>query len=176
MLFTAFGMISYLGEKLPPWVLTKGKTMRCEKKLGVHPDVIIHHSLSNWSTQNLIVEYIQCVYKAVAGGCSCMPVLDIYPSHHTERILQVEAENDVELLYVPAGETGRFHPMDCRIFGDLKACAHAEFVCRNFNMLNDIDYSESIDVSVRCWNAISTKISSMQTYSAIERSRNSFLK
>jgi hypothetical protein len=52
--FTAFGTISASGQKLPIWVLAKGKTPRPEPKFGAHPGVILQHTDSGWATENLI--------------------------------------------------------------------------------------------------------------------------
>jgi hypothetical protein len=57
----------------------------------------------------------------------CALVLGVYPGHRTERVIATAEANNVELLFVPAGGTGRFGPMDRLIFGDLKAQARAEF-------------------------------------------------
>jgi hypothetical protein len=40
---TAFGTISAEGEKLPLWVVTKGKTKRCLNKFGDQPDAIFRY-------------------------------------------------------------------------------------------------------------------------------------
>jgi hypothetical protein len=56
--FTALGDISCAGEKLPLWVLAKGRTGHCERKSGPHRKVILQHSESGWATENGIIECI----------------------------------------------------------------------------------------------------------------------
>jgi hypothetical protein len=70
-LFTAFGAITYNGDKLPLWVIAKGKTKRSEAKFGCHPGIIIKHAESDWATENLIVEYPQWLYAEIARGHPC---------------------------------------------------------------------------------------------------------
>lgn len=153
--FTALGAISAAGQKLPLWVLAKGRTQRSERKFGAHEDVVVHHSTSGWATENIIIAYIGWLHRQVADGAPCVLILDVYPTHRTDRVFAAAQEDDVELLFVPAGGTGRFQPMDRRIFGELKARARAAFDRRRWLAGgNDIDYDESVEVLARCWRAI----------------------
>jgi hypothetical protein len=51
-------------------------------------------------------------------------------SHRTKPILATAEALDVELLFVPAGGTARFQPMDRQILGELKARGRADFIRR----------------------------------------------
>jgi hypothetical protein len=149
--FTALGAISAAGRKLPLWVVAKGRTHGCELKFGNHPDVPIRHTEKGWATENLIVEYIEWLHREVAEGFPCILIMDVYPCHRTDRVLAAADTNDVELLFVPAGATGRFQPMDPRIFGELKARARAEFARRMWRTgETDVNHDESVRVLVRC--------------------------
>jgi hypothetical protein len=57
--FTALGAISWAGEKLPLWVLAKGRTVHCERKFEPHPKAIFRYSESEWATENVIIESIK---------------------------------------------------------------------------------------------------------------------
>jgi hypothetical protein len=155
--FTALGTISAAGRKLPLCVLSKGKTPRCERKFGEHPDVCIHHTDSGWATEGLIVAYIEWLDREVADGHPCVLIVDVYPSHRTDLVFATAEANDVELLFVPEGGTGRFQPLDRRVFGELKSRARAEFV-RRLRLAGgaDIDYETRVQILVTCWNAIPT--------------------
>jgi hypothetical protein len=118
--FTALGAVSCAGEKLPLWVLTKGRTVHCEPKFGSHPKVILRHSESGWATENVIIEFIKWLHQEVADYKPCALVLDVYPSRRSEWVIAAAKENDVELLFVPAPGTGNFQPRDRRIFGELR--------------------------------------------------------
>jgi hypothetical protein len=81
--------------------------------------VILRHSDSRWATENVIVEFIEWLNREIADFMPCVLIIDVYPSHRTKRVLVTAEALDVELLFVPAGGTGRFQPMDCPIFGEL---------------------------------------------------------
>jgi hypothetical protein len=97
------------------------------------------------------------LHREVADGHSCILVLDVYPSHRTDLVFAAAEANDVELLFVPAGGTGRFQPLDRRVFGELKSRARAEVGLRLWRAGGaDIDYETSVHILVTCWNAIPT--------------------
>jgi hypothetical protein len=149
--FTALGTISASGQKLLLWVLAKGNTPRSERKFGAHPGVILQHAVSGWATENLISNYIEWLHREIAQGYPAALILDVYSTHRTDLVFQTATANDVELLFVPAGATGRFHPMDRRIFGELKARARGEFGLRRWlSGRTDIGYDESLAVLARC--------------------------
>jgi hypothetical protein len=153
--FTAIGAISAAGEKLPLWVLAKGKSPRCEHKFGTHPDIVVQHTPSGWATDTIIARYIEWLSREITRGLPSILVLDVYPSHRTDLVIETAAANDVELLFVPAGATGRFQPLDRRVFGELKARARAEFGRRMWRAHGaDIDHNEGLEILRRCWNAI----------------------
>ena len=57
---TAFGAISAAGEKLPLWVIVKGKTDRVHEKIvkgKTDPDVHVHQTHSGWNTSAMMVKY-----------------------------------------------------------------------------------------------------------------------
>jgi hypothetical protein len=116
---------------------------------------VVHHTKRGWATEKSIMKYMEWLHGEISDGCPCALILDIYPTHRTGRVRATAQENDVELLFVPAGGTARFQPMDRRVFGELKARARAEFGRRRWLADGDeIGYDASIDVLTRCWNAI----------------------
>jgi hypothetical protein len=155
--FAALGAISVAGSKLPLWVVAKGTTQRCEEKFGHHPEVIFRHTNKGWATENLIVGSLEWLHREIADGLPCILIMDVYPCHRADAVFAAADANDVELLFVPAGATGRFQPMDRRVFGELKARARAEFARRMWSTgQTDVDHDESVRVLIRCWNAIPT--------------------
>jgi hypothetical protein len=117
--------------------------------------VILRHSGSGWATEGVIIESIEWLHREIANGNPCALVLDVYPSHRADRVIAIAEANDVELLFVPAGGTGRFQPMDRRIFGELKARPRAEFGKRLWREGSEtIDDATSVDILEKCWAAI----------------------
>ena len=68
---TAIGTIRSNGDKLPMWVITKGKTARSLTKLGEHENAILKFSESGWSTSSVMMDYLRWLSQMVGG----MPVL-----------------------------------------------------------------------------------------------------
>jgi hypothetical protein len=64
-----------------------GRTQRSERQFGTHADVVIHHSESGWATENSIVSDIEWLHSQVADGAPCVLVLDVYPTHRSDRVL-----------------------------------------------------------------------------------------
>jgi hypothetical protein len=94
-----------VGDKLPLWVIAKGKTKRSEAKSGSHPGIIIKHAESGWAAENPIVAYLQWLLAEVARDHPCALILDVYPTHRTDIVMAAAEECDIELLFVPAGGT-----------------------------------------------------------------------
>jgi hypothetical protein len=116
---------------------------------------LVQHSESGWATENIIINYTEWLHKQIADGCPCALILDVYPTHRTDRVFAIAEAYDVELLFVPAGGTGRFQPMDRRVFGELKARARAAFDRRRWLAEGEeISHDESVDILIQCWNAI----------------------
>jgi hypothetical protein len=115
MSFIALRAIFCACSKLPLRVPVKGRTVQCERKFGHYPMVILRHSKSGRATENVIVEFSEWLHRETANYRPCVLIIDVYPSHRTERVLATAEAEDVELLFVPAGGTGRFKPIDRRI-------------------------------------------------------------
>jgi hypothetical protein len=154
---TAFGAISSAGDKLPLWIVTKGRTNRVFAKFGSHPDVIFKFSDSGWATENQIEEYLEWLSERI-GKEPCLLILDVYPTHRTEKVKTKAQLLNIELLFVPAGGTSLYQPLDARVFGELKTRARAAFQrLSSINGLQDASYEESIEILVDCWNSISVE-------------------
>ena len=151
---TAFGSITCDGKKLPLWVLAKGKTERCLEKLGNHPEVVMRYSENVWTTESVMIDYLRWLHQQLDERPACL-ILDVYPSHRTAAVQELANELDIELLYVPAGGTSLYQPLDRRIFGELKSRAR-----RKFSIMNslygppDSFYEAGISVLIQCWNQI----------------------
>jgi hypothetical protein len=154
--FTAFGGITCSGDKLPLWVIAKGKTERSEAKFGSHPGIIIKHAESGGATENRIVEDLHCLHAEMAAGLPYALILDVYPTPRTDAVMAVAAQCDIELLFVPAGGTSEYHPLNYHIFGELKSRARAEITrLMGIGGGANIDYDQNVRILVNCWTAIS---------------------
>jgi hypothetical protein len=152
---TAFGTISAAGEKLPLWIVTKGLTVRSFTKFGERSDVIFKYSDSGWATENLILLYIDWISEQ-AHRKPCLLIMDGYPTHRTERVLQKALDLNIEILFIPAGETSMYQPLDARIFGELKSRARVELQrLAASEGVRGASYAQSLTILINCWKKIS---------------------
>ena len=54
-------------------------------------------------------------------------VLDQYGAHDTPKVQRTAESLDIELIFVPKGGTGKYQPLDRRVFGALKAKGRAKW-------------------------------------------------
>ena len=52
---------------------------------------------------------------------------DSYPVHHSKESSQLAESLNIQLIKIPEGTTDSYQPLDCRVFGAIKARARAEF-------------------------------------------------
>jgi hypothetical protein len=121
-----YGCISAAGEKLPFWILTKGKTDLSHAKFNAPQGVIIRHTPSGWTNEEMMVQFLEWLSGRVSEQ-PCLLVLDVYPAHRTLRLQELIRELRIELLFVPAGGTSQFQPLDRCVFGELKSRARTAF-------------------------------------------------
>lgn len=83
---------------------------------------------------------------------------DVYAAHRAEPVKRFASDSGIGLLFIPAGQTGEWQPLDNRIFGSLKARARAEFDRQNVVVEEDnenyINWELAIMILVQCWEAI----------------------
>lgn len=127
--------VSMDGDILPPWVLAKGETEKCEERFRKDPRLrhfvttkrlVIKHSSTGWMNEELALSYLDFISETVGGRHSFM-IWDVHASHRTENV-EKRAENlGAGMAFVPAGQTAQWQPLDNRVFGALKQRAHSEF-------------------------------------------------
>ena len=154
---TAIGAIRADGTKLPLWVLGKGRSHRCLKKFGDVPGVVFHHSENGWCNEAIAMKYLEHIHSDAEGERCCL-IWDVYSSHRSDAVVRKAKELNIELLYVPAGMTSVFQPLDIRIFGELKMRARAAFESlKEKKMSRDLEYNDSIVILRDCWDCISAE-------------------
>ena len=148
---TVICCVTASGRKLPPWIICKGKTARCEKRYRdslklrryiTSGKLIITHTESGWATGDLMQKYIDWVSDQV-GGRICYLLWDLHSSHREIAVKMNAEARLVNLSYIPAGQTGEWQPLDKRLFGHLKAVAQSELdrisVDQDFGTLDMVD-------------------------------------
>jgi hypothetical protein len=126
--FTFRAAIVADGTKLPLILMAKGKTARCRRQLGMHPQFPheVWHSRNGWCTEDIMIQFLDWLREQVAAPEICL-VLDQFDAHNTPCVHEKAQANNIHLLFVPKGGTGRYHPLDRRVFGALKVKGRAKW-------------------------------------------------
>ena len=53
-------------------------------------------------------------------------ICDSFGAHHTDRAIQKAQELNIDIILIPPGATDECQPLDCRIFGIIKARGRKE--------------------------------------------------
>ena len=140
--FTTIATINALSEKMPLFLIAKGKTSRSHNQFGpiqeAFPDTQICHSDNGWSTKSVIKEYLMWLRKFyddhyqyadnyVPGETSIELLFDIHASHNNNMIKKIARELNINIHFIPAGFTDELQPLDIRVFGALKAKARSQW-------------------------------------------------
>jgi transposase len=126
--FTFLASIVADGTKLPLTLIAKGKTTRSHRQLGRH-DTFPHqiwHSPSGWCNGELMLQFLQWLRTQIEAPEICL-VLDQFHAHDTPEVHEMAQAHNIHLLFVPRGGTGRYQPLDRRVFGALKAKGRAKW-------------------------------------------------
>jgi hypothetical protein len=159
--FTALAAISAGGDKLPLYMLAKGKTTRSHQQLIAHGENQIFHSESGWCTKDVMNDYLlflrhHMVSKMGLGVTQHFTlIIDVFQSHIKGIIIPLAKDLRIELIFIPPGMTGELQPLDATIFGELKSAASAEWnrlYVRNPNQ--KFTTATSSETLQSCWDNI----------------------
>jgi hypothetical protein len=124
---TMIGTVSAAGDKLPPWIICKGTTTRCERIMRADfaeeiakKQLFITHSPQGWVDQTVALQYVNWLRKFTAIRGPFVLVWDVFAAHRDKMVVASAFEDEVQLIFVPAGQTGEWQPLDKRVFGELK--------------------------------------------------------
>jgi len=95
------------------------KAIRCG---GLH----LTYSKSEWVDQDVAIEHLKWLSN-VAKKESQYRIWDVYPSHRSEAVKDAAVKANIQLSFVPSGQTGTWQSLDYRVLGSLKARAKARF-------------------------------------------------
>jgi hypothetical protein len=117
---TAVCAATAAGDKLPVWVIAKGKTRRCEAGLDAQ-GVEVTHTMSGWTTETSFADWLLWLREELyQDDDPIYVVLDLYSVHRSEATKRLAARLNIELLFIPPGQTGELQPLDRTIFGAMK--------------------------------------------------------
>uniref|UniRef100_H9GL38 HTH CENPB-type domain-containing protein n=1 Tax=Anolis carolinensis TaxID=28377 RepID=H9GL38_ANOCA len=101
------------GNKLPPFVIFKRKTMpkRVQFPHGIHVRV----QANGWMDFELMVDWIETVWNRRPGAAMKQPallVLDSFRSHVVKEVRELLCENKTQQVVIPGGLTSVLQPLD----------------------------------------------------------------
>ena len=174
---TVIAACSPSGDKLPLWILARGKTTKCETKFIEHPklrhaisshQLVVYHSPDGWSTSDVMIHYLQWLRERVKERTFHI-LWDLHASHRNKEVVEWAGQHDIGLTFIPAGQTDTWQPLDCKIFGQLKKIAQSLFEHQidDDNEFESCDLVDAIVVLLQAWNQI-PKEQIIRSWSAFE--------
>ena len=86
-------------------------------------------------------------------------IWDLHASYRHE-LEKAEANNlNINLSFIPAGQTDPWQPLDCSIFGIVKKQPHQKFQELSFEKeIQNIDIIDTIVILLEVWNSIDSNL------------------
>ena len=157
---TVIAAVTKAGDRLPLYLLAKGKTPRCMDKYRNSPvlrrhfasgSLTIDYSRTGWSDREVMTRYLAWL-RQLAGNRLINVMWDVHASHRHADVRDWASAHSVGLTFIPAGQTGTWQPLDRRLFGSLKARAtrilNESMIDESFE---DHDMNRAISVLVQAW-------------------------
>jgi hypothetical protein len=154
--FTFFASVLADGTKLPLIFIAKGKTDRCHKQLGTHPrhNYDVWHSATGWCDSFLVLRYLGWL-RAHIQGEHIVLILDQFDAHDTVAVYNRADQLNIELVFIPKGGTGKYQPLDRRVFGALKSKGRAKWTQHIFeNPGAACTRAQAAELLLECWDEL----------------------
>jgi hypothetical protein len=121
--FTATLCVSKAGQKLPLFVIKKGKTARSTNRYVVkETEATITFSPRGWCNSTTMIQFLEWFAAQTKQQKRKALILDQFSAHWEQEVKDKAKELNVTLIPVPAGRTSTLQPLDVGINGILKAC------------------------------------------------------
>jgi DDE superfamily endonuclease len=125
--FTATFLITANGDFHKPTLIFKGKTDKCLNKFSLLNNklesVILKYNVSGWNDSQVLISILEQINKLTNENGSVL-ILDQHRSHTGELIENKAKELNIQLIYVPVGQTANLQPLDIKVNGALKSIGH----------------------------------------------------
>lgn len=109
------------GNKLPPYVIFKRKTLPKEK---LPPGVFVRVQEKGWMTEDLYMDWLKTVWFRRPGALlrrRSLLVIDSFRGHLTENVKNKMKQEKSDMVVIPGGMTGILQPLDVSINRPFKA-------------------------------------------------------
>ena len=163
---TVMACCSADGRKLPLYAIVKGKTAKCEEAIRndrrlrryINKTLYLGHTERGWANNEFQLEYLKFIEEQVDGRY-CSLVWDVHSSHRSADVVACARQRKINLLFVPAGQTGEYQPLDRRVFGVLKKQAHRLFLDQlRGRDLTVIDRIDALAILCQAWERIEAEV------------------
>jgi hypothetical protein len=131
--FPAIAGITAVGRKLPLWIVVKRKSPNSLMKFrDSHAQALrqgnltVVHSPNGSVDEDIAGAYLHWLRRRMPKSGLAV-VWDVFAAHRAEPVKKVAVAVGTQLIFVPAGQTPYWQPLDYRIFGNLKGNAKAQF-------------------------------------------------
>jgi hypothetical protein len=158
---TAIATINAAGEKLPLWIIAKGKTARSENKYHRNcaravgeGKLKITHQQSGWVNNDVAKEYLKRL--AELHGHPFVLLWDLFSAYRDPSVQEMAQALGIRLEFVPAGATGQFQRLDRMVLGSLKQRARRRFdeaILRGRERTLRIECS--VEILLNAWASVS---------------------
>jgi hypothetical protein len=101
--FTGIASMTASFEKLPLWVIAQGTTTRCEKGYGTREDVVIDHSESGWTTETVMIDYLDWLRQWYDDDEPIHLILDCFAAHRAPWVKVIAAALNIVLHFAVRG-------------------------------------------------------------------------
>lgn len=164
---TVICAVAASGHKLSPWAIIKGKTTKCELRYRNSPKLarhirnnrlIIDHTESGWATAELMKRYVKWLSDQLGRRFSYL-LWDLHSSHRDEGVREKAHKRNVNLSFIPAGQTGQWQPLDRRVFGVVKREAEQKLdeICIDED-LAELNMMDALGILVDVWYKLDEKV------------------
>ena len=132
---TVVGCASAAGQAIPPMIIFDAKRLNPEWTKGEFPGTTYGLSDNGWINSELFEAWMsEHFLKHAVSARPLLLVLDGHSTHYQPQVLRLAKENDVVMLCLPPHTTNEAQPLDCGVFGPLKA--HWSRVCHAYLQQN----------------------------------------
>jgi hypothetical protein len=125
------------------WMICHGKTPRCQRRAEERLSKYITrgllrltHQRSGWCDKTTAMQYLKWLRATRPAGQKLLLVWDVFSAHRDAEVKTEAARLNIELIFILAGMTDKWQPLDDRIFGSLKKRAQQTWV-NDFRRMTD---------------------------------------
>lgn len=152
--FTAVGTIRSDGKKMPMTIISKYRPSVFSPGCDDY-DSYIEQNTNGWMDETYMLRWLK-LFSDWMNNEKCALILDVFPAHRTQAVKDLAKELNIELLFVPAGATDRFQPLDRHIYGGLKSRIRSKFTAASRNRRQNFQYnfSNAAKILLSSWNEL----------------------